>query len=83
MRLQNTLKGFRFEDNKSKYRWEDGKNGMAQLNFDFFLPTRVAEVGRLSVNQKNALNSFVSCIFTNSRQKMFFLRICKFMEHCF
>ena len=65
VRLQNTLKGFRFEDNKSKYRWEDGKNGMAQLNFDFFLPTRVAEVGRLSANQKNALNSFVGCVFAN------------------
>ena len=39
VRLQDTLKGFRFQDNKSKYRWEDGKNGIAQLNFDTFLPT--------------------------------------------
>ena len=38
MRLQDTLKGFRFKDNKSKYRWEDGKNGIAQFNFDSFLP---------------------------------------------
>ena len=38
VRLQDTLKGFRFKDNNSKYRWEDGKNGMAQLNFDSFLP---------------------------------------------
>ena len=33
-----TLKGFRYKDNKSKYRWEDGKNGIARLTFDSFLP---------------------------------------------
>ena len=66
VRFQNTFKGFRFEDNKSKYRWEDGKNGMAQLNFDSFLPPMVAEVGRLTANKKNALNSFVDCVFANS-----------------
>ena len=38
VRLQDTFKGFRFEDNKSKYRWEDGKNGIPQLNHDSFLP---------------------------------------------
>ena len=38
VRLQDTLKGFGFKDNKSKYRWEDGKNGMVQLNYDSFMP---------------------------------------------
>ena len=33
-----SFKGFRFKDNKSKYRWEEGRNGMALLSFDTFLP---------------------------------------------
>ena len=33
-----TFKGFHFKDNKAKYAWEDGKNGMPQINFDSFLP---------------------------------------------
>ena len=36
--FKDTLKGFRFKDNKSKYRWEDGKNGIAQLTHNSFLP---------------------------------------------
>ena len=36
--LQVTFKGFRYGDNKSKYRWEEGINGMAMLTFDNFLP---------------------------------------------
>ena len=35
---QDTVKGFRFKDNKSKYRWEDGENGIPQFNSDSFLP---------------------------------------------
>ena len=35
---RSTFKGFRYKDNKSKYRWEDGKNGIARLNYDSFLP---------------------------------------------
>ena len=36
---------------------------------------RVAEVGRLSANAKNAFNSFVSRVFANWRQKVLFLRV--------
>ena len=35
--LQVTFKGFRYKDNKSKYRWEED-NGIAMLTFDEFLP---------------------------------------------
>ena len=42
----------------------------------FFVPTlRVAEVGRLLANAKNALNSFVGRVFANSRQKTLFFRV--------
>ena len=34
---------------------------------------RVAEVGRLSANAKNAFNSFVGCVFANLQQKTLFL----------
>ena len=35
----------------------------------YLLLGRVAEVGRLSANAKNAFNSFVGCVFANLRQK--------------
>ena len=78
VRLQNTLKGFRFEDNKSKYRWEDGKNGMAQLNFDFFLPTRVAEVAgfRRTKKMPSILSSVAYLLIRD--QKMFFFAYLQF-----
>ena len=41
-------------------------------NLKIYAPGRVAEVGRLSANTKNAFNSFVGRIFANSRQKTFF-----------
>ena len=54
---------------------------------------RVAEVGRLWMNANNAFNSFVERVFANLRQKtlylcvlpkyVVFVRICKYMEHCF
>ena len=37
------------------------------------LDLRVAEVGRLSANAKNAFNSFVGCVFASLRQKTLFL----------
>ena len=37
------------------------------------LDLRVAEVGRLSANAKNAFNSIVGCIFANLQQKTLFL----------
>ena len=36
---------------------------------------RVAEVGRLLANAKNAFNSFVGRVFANSRQKTLFFRV--------
>ena len=36
---------------------------------------RVAEVGRLSANAKNAFNSFVRRVFANSRQKTTYFRV--------
>ena len=59
-----TFKGFRFEDNKAKYAWEDGKNGMAQLNFDSFLPPSmtVCMRGRILYNRHGDINSWVNLI---------------------
>jgi len=39
--LQNSFKGFRYKDNKSEFRWEEGRNGMAQVSFDSFLPPSI------------------------------------------
>ena len=36
---------------------------------------RVAEVGKLSANAKNAFNSFVGRVFANSQQKTLFFRV--------
>ena len=36
--MQIKFKGFRYNDNKMKYRWEEGINGLAQLSFNSFLP---------------------------------------------
>ena len=36
---------------------------------------RVAEVGRLSAKAKNAINSFVECVFANSPKKRRFFRV--------
>ena len=43
------------------------------MSFKLYCYIRVAEVGRLSANAKNAFNSFVGCVFANSRQKGSFL----------
>ena len=49
---------------------------------------RVAEVGRLSANAKNAFSSFVEHVFANSRntkiatKNVVFARICKYMGKC-
>ena len=55
---QDTLKGFRFKDNKSKYRWEDGENGIPQFNSDSFLPPSITMCsrGRILYNRHGDYN---------------------------
>ena len=45
------------------------------MSFKLYCYIRVAEVGRLSANAKNAFNSFVGRVFANSRQKTLFFRV--------
>ena len=58
------VKGFRFKDNKSKYRWEEGKNGIPQLNFDSFLPPSMTLCmrGRIFYNRHGDHNDWFNVI---------------------
>ena len=58
------VKGFRFNDNKSKYRWEEGKNGIPQLNFDSFLPPSMTLCmrGRIFYNRHGDHNDWFNLI---------------------
>ena len=42
------------------------------VSTEISITDRVAEVGRLSANAKNAFNSFVGRVFANSREKTLF-----------
>ena len=72
VRLQDTLKGFRFEDSKSKYRWEDGKNGMAQLNFDSFLPPSMTLClrGKILYNRHGDQNFWFNVIIKHKKPRI-------------
>ena len=67
--LQVTFKGFRFKDNKSKYRWEEGSNGMARLTFDFFLPPSMTMClrGRILYNRHGDKNFWFN-VFLRKRK---------------
>ena len=71
-RLQDTLKGFHFKDNKSKYRWEDGKNGINQLTFDSFLPPSltVCMRGRIHYNRHGDSNCWFNVIITKKKPRL-------------
>ena len=72
VRLQDTLKGFRFEDNKSKYRWEDGKNGVAQLNFDSFLPPSMTLClrGKILYNRHGDQNFWFNVVIKHRKPRI-------------
>ena len=67
-----TFKGFRYKDNKSKYRWEDGKNGIAQLTFDSFLPPSltVCMRGRIHYNRHGDSNCWFNVIVTKKKPRL-------------
>ena len=71
-RLQDTLKGFHFKDNKSKYRWEDGRNGMAQLSLDHFLPQSltVCMRGRIHYNRHGDHSYWFNVIVTKKKPRV-------------
>ena len=71
-RLQDTLKGFSFKDNKSKYRWEDGKNGIAQLNYDSFLPPSMTLClrGRILYNRHGDHNHWFTVVIKNTKPRI-------------
>ena len=64
---QVTFKGFRFKDNKSKYRWATD-NGIAMLNFDDFLPPSMTIClrGRILYNRHGDQNFWFT---VNMRKK--------------
>ena len=72
LQLQDTLKGFRFKDNKSKYKWEDGKNGMVQLNYDSFLPPSMTVClrGRILYKRHGDWNEWFNVFITNNKPRI-------------
>ena len=68
------FKGFRFKDNKAKYAWENGKNGMAQLNFDSFLPNSMTLCmrGRILYNRHGDINTWFNVIIKRRETRVGF-----------
>ena len=69
VQMQDTLKGFRFKDNKSKYRWEDGKNGIPQFNSDSFVPPSMTMClrGRILYNRHGDYNFWFNVIIKKKK----------------
>ena len=69
--LQFTFNGFRFKDNKSKYRWEKD-NGIAMLTFDYFLPPSmtVCMRGRILYNRHGDQNFWFNVIIRNKNARI-------------
>ena len=68
-----TFKGFRFEDNKAKYGWEDGENGMAQINIDSFLPPSMTLCmrGRILYNRHGDINYWFNVIIKRKKPAIY------------
>ena len=71
VRLEDTIKGFSFKDNKSKYRWEDGKNGIARLDYDTFLPPSmtVCMRGRIRYNRNGDHSYWFSVLIKKKKPR--------------
>ena len=69
---QDSFKGFRYKDNKSKFRWEEGRNGMAQLSFDTFLPPSLTVClrGRIMYNRHGDKNYWFSVILNTKTPRI-------------
>ena len=66
-----TVKGFRYKDNKSKYRWEEG-NGMAMLSFNNFLPPSMTIClrGRILYNRHGDQNFWFNVIIRKKKERI-------------
>ena len=69
---QVSFKGFRFKDNKSKYRWEEGINGMATLTFDTFVPPSMTLClrGRVLYNRHGDYSYWFNLIINNKKPRV-------------
>ena len=69
---QDSFKGFRYKDNKSKFRWEEGRNGMAQVSFDSFLPPSITIClrGRIMYNRHGDTNVWFSVILNKKNPRI-------------
>ena len=69
--LQNSFKGFRYKDNKSEFRWEEGRNGMAQVSFDSFLPPSITIClrGRILYNRHGDRQTWFSVILNKKNPR--------------
>ena len=69
--LQNSFKGFRYKDNKSEFRWEEGRNGMAQVSFDSFLPPSITIClrGRILYNRHGDGQTWFSVILNKKNPR--------------
>ena len=70
--IQRSFKGFRYKDNKSKFRWEEGRNGMAQVSFDSFLPPSITIClrGRIMYNRHGDTNVWFSVILNKKNPRI-------------
>ena len=69
--LQSSFKGFRYKDNKSEFRWEEGRNGMAQVSFDSFLPPSITIClrGRILYNRHGDRQTWFSVILNKKNPR--------------
>ena len=69
--IQSSFKGFRYKDNKSEFRWEEGRNGMAQVSFDSFLPPSITIClrGRILYNRHGDRQTWFSLILNKKNPR--------------
>ena len=69
--LRVTFKGFRFKDNKSKYRWEGG-NGMAVVTSEVFLPPSMTMClrGKILYNRHGDQNFWFNVIIRKRKARI-------------
>ena len=70
--LNVNFKGFRFKDNKSQYRWEEGRNGLPQLSFDSSLPESMTACmrGRILYSRHGDQSYWFSVILMSKRPRV-------------
>ena len=70
--LNVNFKGFRFKDNKSQYRWEEGRNGLPQLSFDSFLPESMTACmrGRILYSRHGDQSYWFSVILKSKKPRV-------------